>query len=195
MFFFSFFFKIILVFPSLSDLFLVLTLQYAVFLPNTIHTLKQQQEGILSICHMPSSVLESTVTSGLQYFFHCSQLSCTVLCNFHMDVYDYLLPQKFRNSVDRDYCAMENKSGKCIFVLKHLCILYKDLMSSHVRIVSIEKCTACLGWEWETRHICTCTLDGSRYTHLSLHTVRLKEQKMPSGQQNNAILLVYELWL
>lgn len=36
------------------------------------HTLKQQ-EGVLSICHMPSSVLDSTVISGLQYFSHCSQ--------------------------------------------------------------------------------------------------------------------------
>lgn len=76
-------------FSSLCDLFLVHTLQYAVFLPNTIHTLKQQ-EGVLSICHMPSSVLDSTAISGLQYFSHCSQFSCTVLCNFHMDVYDFI---------------------------------------------------------------------------------------------------------
>lgn len=84
-----FFFNVILVFSSLCDLFLVHTLQYAVFLPDTIHTLKQQ-EGVLSICHMPSSVLDSTAISGLQYFSHCSQFSCTVLCNFHMDVYDFI---------------------------------------------------------------------------------------------------------
>lgn len=87
------FFLFVFCFSFLSDLFNVHTLQYAVFLPNTIHTLKQQ-EGVLSICNMPSSVLDSTVISGLQYFSHCSQFSCTVLCNFHMDVYDFICCHK-----------------------------------------------------------------------------------------------------
>lgn len=87
------FFSTFDLFFILSDLFLVHTLQYAVFLPNTTHILKQR-EGVLSFCHKPSSVLDSTVIGGLQYFSHCSQFSCTVLCNFHMDVYDFVCCHK-----------------------------------------------------------------------------------------------------
>lgn len=35
----------------------------------------------------------TSVIGGLQYFSHCSHFSCTVLCKFHMDVCEYLLPQ------------------------------------------------------------------------------------------------------
>lgn len=84
---------ICLYFSSSSNLFPVRSPQYAVFLSDTIHTPKQQ-EGVLFICHMPSSVLDSTVISGLQYFSHCSQFYCTVLCNFHMDVYDFICCHK-----------------------------------------------------------------------------------------------------
>lgn len=122
--YFSFFFNVIPVVFTIGSSVFVLTLQYAVFLPTTIHTLKQQQRG--NPVNLPYAIFCPRFNSYqwvAVFFFHCSQFSCTVLCDFHMDVYDYLLPQKFRNSVDRDYCAMENKSGKCIVVLKNYCVL------------------------------------------------------------------------
>lgn len=139
----------------------LLSLQYSVqysYLIQSTHLSKQ--EGVLSILHLPSSVLESTVISGLQYFSHCSQFYCTVLCNFHMDVYDFICCHKsLEIYVDRDYCAMENKIGKCTVVLRHLlktsCTeLWKSKTNTVHKDVDVEK-------KWLVQWI--RTLDGSKH--------------------------------
>lgn len=96
------------------------------------HTIK---EGVCLYCHTPSSVLDSTVISGSQYFSHCSQFFLYSFMQLsHGCLWLYLLPQKFRNSVDRDYCAMENKSGKWIyfFVLIHLFKMWNDQAGTEI---------------------------------------------------------------
>lgn len=71
-----------------------------------------------AICHHLSSIRQLS-SVGCSIFFIVANFSCTVLCNFHMDVYDFICcHKKCLKSVDRDYCAMENKRWKCSFCLK-----------------------------------------------------------------------------
>lgn len=77
------------------------------------HSDNERESCLFTVCHSLS-----TVISGLQYFYHCSQLSCTVLCNFHMDVYDSVCRYtRFRNSVDNLLCNVKIKVEKLFVCL------------------------------------------------------------------------------
>lgn len=87
-----------------------------------------------------------------------------------------LVPQKFRNYVDRDFCATENKSGKSFLVFVHFpktIVSSKRVDTSNKHLHCIWTCAtlshALWFWlelwlvSWECQ-ICLRTLDGSKHT-------------------------------